>query len=58
MFWMEPALPVEDRVFPFTSWTFGAISLGAVPSVIRIRAYTACRSVRTVRLLMPIPLQL
>jgi hypothetical protein len=53
---MEPALPVKDRVFPFTSWTFRTISLGAVPSVIRIRAYTAFRSVCTVRLLVPIPL--
>jgi hypothetical protein len=52
---MEPALPVKDRVFPFTSWAFRTVSLGAVPSVMRIGADTAFRSIFTVGLLMPIP---
>jgi hypothetical protein len=53
---MEPALPVKDRAFPFTSWTFRTIPLGAVPSVMRIKADTAFRSVRIVRLLVPVPI--
>jgi hypothetical protein len=56
MFRMEPALPIEDGVFPFTRWTLRTVSLKAVPSVVRVRADTAFRLVNTVRLLMTIPI--
>jgi hypothetical protein len=53
---MEPALPVENRMIPFTRWTSRTVSLGAVPSVVRVGAYPALLLVSAVRLLMPIPI--
>jgi hypothetical protein len=53
---MELALPVENRMIPFTRWTSRTVSLGAVPSVMRVRAYTAFLLVGAVYLLMPIPI--
>jgi hypothetical protein len=38
---MELALPIENRMIPFTRWTSRTVSLGAVPSVVRVGAYTA-----------------
>jgi len=55
MFRMESTPPVEHRVFLFTYWTLRIVSLRAVPSVIRVRAYTAFCLVATVRLFVPVP---
>jgi hypothetical protein len=45
-----------DRVFLFTRWTLRTVPLRAVPSVVRVGAYTAFRLVGAVRLLMPVPI--
>jgi hypothetical protein len=45
---MELALPVEISVFPFTRWKSRTVFLGAVPNVVRVRAYTAFRLVDAV----------
>jgi hypothetical protein len=51
---MELALPIENRMIPFTRWTSRTVSLGAVPSIVRVGAYTAFLLMGTVHLLMPI----
>jgi hypothetical protein len=53
---MELALPIENRMIPFTRWTSRTVSLGTVPSVVRVGAYTAFLLVGAVHLLMPIPI--
>jgi hypothetical protein len=55
MFWVKLALLIKDSVFSFTRWTSRAISLRAVPSVMRVGAYTTFGLIHTVRLLMPVP---
>jgi hypothetical protein len=52
---MELALPVEDRMFPFTRWTLKTSPLTAVLSVVRVGACTTLRLVGAVRLLMFVP---
>ena len=47
MFRMELALSVDHSVFFFTRWTLRTVSLRALPSVVRVRAYTAFRLVNT-----------
>jgi hypothetical protein len=55
MFWVKLVLFVKDRVFSFIRWISRAIPLGAVPSVIRVRAYTTFGLVHIVHLLVPVP---
>jgi hypothetical protein len=52
---VELALLIKDRVFPPTRWISRTISLGVVPSIIRVRVYTTFCPVLAVYLLIPVP---
>jgi hypothetical protein len=53
---VELVLLIKDRVFPPTRWISRTISLGVVPSVIRVRVYTTFCPVLVVHLLIPVPI--
>jgi hypothetical protein len=53
---VELVLLIKDRVFPPTRWISRTISLGAVPSVIRVRVYTIFCPILAVYLLIPVPI--
>jgi hypothetical protein len=53
---VELVLLIKDRVFPPIRWISRTISLGAVPSVIRVGVYTTFYPVLVVHLLIPVPI--